>query len=60
MSQKVALVTGGTGGLGVSICRKLADAGFKVVAGYNSGGNHEKAKAWQEEQLKDGYEIEVA
>ncbi|NRP26712.1 MULTISPECIES: acetoacetyl-CoA reductase [unclassified Marinobacterium] len=60
MSQKVALVTGGTGGLGVSICRKLADAGFKVVAGYNSGGNHEKAKAWQEEQRKDGYEIEVA
>lgn len=60
MSQKIALVTGGTGGLGTSICRELADAGFKVVAGYNSGGNHDKAKAWQEEQRKDGYEIEVA
>lgn len=60
MSQKVALVTGGTGGLGTAICRELADAGFRVVAGYNSGGNHDKAKAWQEEQKKDGYTIDVA
>lgn len=60
MSQKVALVTGGTGGLGTAICRSLADAGFKVVAGYNSGGNHDKAKAWQEEQRKDGYDIFVS
>ncbi|MBY4676669.1 acetoacetyl-CoA reductase [Marinobacterium arenosum] len=60
MSQKVALVTGGTGGLGTAICRSLADGGFRVVAGYNAGGNHEKAKAWQEEQRKDGYDILVA
>ncbi|WP_027856154.1 acetoacetyl-CoA reductase [Marinobacterium jannaschii] len=60
MSQKIALVTGGTGGLGTAICRSLADAGFKVVAGYNSGGNHEKALAWQEQQKKDGYDILVA
>ncbi len=60
MSKKVALVTGGTGGLGTAICRKLSDAGYQVVAGYNSGGNHEKAKAWQAEQKADGYEIDVA
>jgi len=60
MGQKIALVTGGTGGLGTSICRELVDGGFRVVAGYNSGGNHDKAKAWQEEQRKDGYEIDVA
>jgi acetoacetyl-CoA reductase len=47
MSKRIALVTGGTGGLGAAICRALVDNGFTVVAGYNSGGNHEKAKAWQ-------------
>ena len=60
MSQKIALVTGGTGGLGTFICRSLADAGFTVVAGYNSGGNHDKAKAWQAEQKEAGYDILVA
>lgn len=60
MTKKVALVTGGTGGLGSAICRKLADAGFRVVAGYNSGGRHEKAQAWQAEQKKDGYDIDIA
>lgn len=60
MSQKVALVTGGTGGLGTAICRHLADAGYRVVAGYNSGGRHEKAQAWQAEQKQDGYDIDVA
>ncbi|MDO6470070.1 acetoacetyl-CoA reductase, partial [Neptunomonas phycophila] len=45
MSKRFALVTGGTGGLGASICRSLVDIGFTVVAGYYSGGNHEKAKA---------------
>lgn len=60
MTQKIALVTGGTGGIGTAICRSLADAGVKVVAGYNSGGNHDKAKAWQDEQRRDGYDILVA
>ena len=60
MSKKVALVTGGTGGLGEAICHKLADAGYHVVAGYYSGGNHAKAKSWQEEQRKRGYEIDLA
>jgi acetoacetyl-CoA reductase len=60
MTQKIALVTGGTGGIGSAICRALADNGIKVVAGYNAGGNHDKAKAWQEEQRKEGYEMLVA
>jgi len=60
MGQKIALVTGGTGGLGTSICRELVDGGFKVVAGYNSGGDHSKAQAWQAEQKAAGYEIDVA
>jgi len=33
MSQKVAYVTGGMGGIGTAICQRLAKAGFKVIAG---------------------------
>jgi 3-oxoacyl-[acyl-carrier protein] reductase len=33
--RAVALVTGGAGGLGSAICRKLADANMLVVVGYN-------------------------
>jgi acetoacetyl-CoA reductase len=60
MSQKIALVTGGTGGIGTAICRALTDTGVKVVAGYNAGGNHDKAKAWQTTQADEGYEIMTA
>ena len=30
------------------------------MAGYYSGGNHDKAKAWQEEQHKDGFDIGIS
>ena len=33
MSQKVAYVTGGMGGIGTAICQRLAKDGFKVIAG---------------------------
>ena len=32
MSQRVAIVTGGIGGLGSAICRKLAESGRIVIA----------------------------
>ncbi len=32
MSQRIAVVTGGTGGIGTAICKKLAAAGHKVWA----------------------------
>lgn len=60
MAQRIALVTGGTGGIGTAICRALAGNGVKVVAGYNAGGDHGKAHAWQEQQREAGYEIRVA
>ena len=54
MGSKVALVTGSTGGIGSAICRELANQGFTVVAGYNSGGNHEKAANWKAQQAAEG------
>ena len=38
----VAVVTGGTGGIGVSICETLASEGMRVVVGYNKSA--EKAR----------------
>lgn len=57
MQNKVAWVTGGTGGIGTGICRALADAGYQVVAGYS---NEEKAKAWQQEQKAAGYDLAIS
>ena len=42
LSGKIALVTGGAGGIGSAICRQLAEAGASVVITYNS--NAEKAQ----------------
>ena len=33
-TPRIALVTGGTGGIGTAICKALADQGRKVIAGY--------------------------
>ncbi|WP_372013353.1 beta-ketoacyl-ACP reductase [Pseudoxanthomonas sp. 10H] len=54
MNTRVALVTGGTGGIGTAICRKLADMGHKVATNYR---NEAKAKAWQAQMKADGYDI---
>jgi acetoacetyl-CoA reductase/3-oxoacyl-[acyl-carrier protein] reductase len=45
--RRVALVTGGTRGIGAAISRDLAAAGATVAAGYNT--NHEKAEAFLSE-----------
>ncbi|EHL29838.1 acetoacetyl-CoA reductase [Legionella drancourtii] len=59
MTKEVAIVTGGTGGIGSAICQRLA-ADFQVVACYFKHGNHEEAKQWQEEQKKLGFDIDIA
>ena len=56
LKGKVALVTGGTGGIGAAICLKLAESGAKVATNYR---NEEKARAWQAEAKKAGHDIAI-
>ncbi|MEB8434394.1 MULTISPECIES: acetoacetyl-CoA reductase [unclassified Cocleimonas] len=57
--NKVALVTGGTGGLGGEICRQLFTSGCKVVANYYPA-DKEHSEKWQAEQKAAGFDIEIA
>ncbi len=57
MSGKVAYVTGGMGGIGTSICQRLAKEGFTVVAGCGPKRNF---KQWLEEQSALGYQFHVS
>ena len=59
MSKGIALVTGGTGGLGSSICRQLSADGFTVVANYIKP-EEEKAKAWLAAEREAGRDIHIA
>ncbi len=43
LAGRVALVTGGTGGIGAAICLQLAASGAKVATNYR---NEEKAQKW--------------
>jgi acetoacetyl-CoA reductase len=52
MTQKVAYVTGGMGGIGTAICRRLSKGGFKVIAGCGPTRDFTK---WIDEQKADGY-----
>jgi acetoacetyl-CoA reductase len=52
MTQKIAYVTGGMGGIGTAICRRLSKGGFKVIAG--CGPTRDFGK-WIAEQKADGY-----
>ena len=52
MSQKVAYVTGGMGGIGTAICQRLSKDGFKVIAGCGPTRDYQK---WLDEQKAAGY-----
>lgn len=58
MTAKVALVTGGIGGIGTAICRRLAQGGLHVVAAHHPGEAEQAAK-WRENQTADGLNIET-
>jgi acetoacetyl-CoA reductase len=58
MTKRVALVTGGTGGIGTEVCRELYRQDRIVVAGYlpSEAG---QAEAWRESMRADGYEVDI-
>ena len=53
MTQRVAVVSGGMGGLGEAICIKLAALGYKVCTTYSPGNT--KADEWLDSMKKLGY-----
>ena len=57
MSSRVALVTGGTGGIGTAIVKRLADMGHKVATNYR---NEERGRAWQAKMKDAGYDVFLA
>ncbi len=57
MSQKVAYVTGGMGGIGTAICQRLHKDGFKVIAGCGPTRDFQK---WLGEQKALGYEFHAS
>lgn len=46
MTQRIALVTGGTRGIGAAVCVALKEAGYEVAANY--AHNHDAANAFHE------------
>ncbi|QNH12334.1 acetoacetyl-CoA reductase [Xanthomonas sp. GW] len=56
MTSRVALVTGGTGGIGTAICERLAAQGHRVASNYRDAA---KAHAWQQRMRERGHEIAI-
>jgi acetoacetyl-CoA reductase len=58
MTQRVAFVTGGMGGIGTAICKRLARDGNKVVANCLPG--YEKKNEWLQAMRGEGYDVYAA
>lgn len=62
-NNKVALVTGGTGGIGTATCERLYKDGFTVVANYRDFNKalkwREAAKKWKDDQMRMGIDVMV-
>ncbi|HET8942171.1 MAG TPA: acetoacetyl-CoA reductase [Rudaea sp.] len=54
MTARIALVTGGTGGIGTAIVKRLALLGHKVATNYR---DESKARAWAEKMKSNGVDV---
>jgi acetoacetyl-CoA reductase len=55
MAKRVALITGGMGGLGETISTKMADAGYEVAVTYSPANR--TSEAWLGEMKAKGYDF---
>jgi acetoacetyl-CoA reductase len=58
MAGKIAYVTGGMGGIGSAICKRLCNEGFNVVAGCGPGS--QRKDRWLGEMRAQGYEVHAS
>jgi acetoacetyl-CoA reductase len=56
MTARVALVTGGTGGIGTAIVKRLASLGHKVATNYR---DEAKAKDWAAKMKSQGVDVAI-
>jgi acetoacetyl-CoA reductase len=56
MTTRIALVTGGTGGIGSAICQRLASLGHRVATNYR---DEAKARDWQAKMKAAGYDMTI-
>ena len=59
MTRRIALVTGGTGGIGTAICNSLNASGYTVVANYFPP-EQAQAEEWLAEQRKENEHFHIA
>ncbi len=53
--ERVALITGGMGGLGESICTTMAEAGYRVATTFSPSNN--KAEEWLAHMKETGHDV---
>jgi len=58
MTNRVALVTGGTGGIGTEICKTLANNGCRVAASWLAGVDD--GEGWQAKLKQEGFDFAIA
>ncbi len=58
MSTKIAYVTGGMGGIGTAICKRLCEAGHKVIAG--CGPNSARKDTWLADMRAQGFDVHAS